>query len=217
MVKLFFYILVLLLFYSFLNFDISYSFKASLAKLLSVRLRTKWLGVWIPLLSLKLQICRLRRARNSLTFRQSIECEFTLKLVRDKIITYSQDLFTQLRPSGIIWDKISLHFIRIRFLNVGNVCIFLSLLFVAVVSFYFGIKQLQCKTNTIPVYICYSWFNSWLLLFLILYSCYLLFLLVILVILIFDPYTRVYWLFLIWCGYIFPSINKPDIEITTIY
>ena len=135
----------------------------------------------------------------------------------DIIITYSQDLFTQLRPSGIIWDKISLHFIRIRFLNVGTVCIFLSLLFVAVVSFYFGIKQLQCKTNTIPVYICYSWFNSWLLLFLILYSCYLLFLLVILVILIFDPYTRVYWLFLIWCGYIFPSINKPDIEITTIY
>ena len=134
------------------------------------------MGVRIPFLSLKLQICRLHRARSSLIFRQTMECGFTLKLVRDIIITYSQDLFTQLRPSGIIWDKISLHFIRIRFLNVGTVCIFLSLLFVAVVSFYFGIKQLQCKTNTIPVYICYSWFNSWLLLFLILYSCYLFFL-----------------------------------------
>ena len=161
------------------------------------------MGVWIPFLSLKLQICRLHRARSSLIFRQTMECGFTLKLVRDIIITYSQDLFTQLRPSGIIWDKISLHFIRIRFLNVGTVCIFLSLLVVAVVSFYFGKKQLQCKTNTIPVYICYSWLNSWLLLFLtqfliivildslfllfvilaflILYSCYLLFLLLLLV------------------------------------
>ena len=87
----------------------------------------------------------------------------------------------------------------------------------SVISFYFGIKQLQYKTNTIPVYICYYWFNSWLLLFLILYSCYLLFLIVILVILILDSYTRVYLLFFIWCGYIFPSINEPDIGITTIY
>ena len=216
-VKIIFHILILLLFNSFFNFDISYSFNTSMAKWLIVRLRSKWLGVRIPLLSLKLQIFRLHRARSSLICRQTMEYGFTLKLVRDVIITYSQDLFTQLRPSGIIWDKISLHFIRIKFLNVGTVWIFLSLLFVAVVSFYFGIKQLQCKTNTIPVYICYSWFNSWLLLFLILYSCYLLFLLVILVILIFDPYTRVYLLFLLWCGYIFPSINKPDIDITTIY
>ena len=87
----------------------------------------------------------------------------------DIIITYSQDLFTQLRPSCIIWDKISLHFIRIRFLNVGTVCIFLSLLVVAVVSFYFGKKQLQCKTNTIPVYNCYSWF----FILVICYSCLL--------------------------------------------
>ena len=172
-VKLFFYILVLLLFYSFLNFDISYSFKASLAKLLSVRLRTKWLGVWIPLLSLKLQICRLRRARNSLTFRQSIECEFTLKLVRDKIITYSQDLFTQLRPSGIIWVKISFHLIRFRFLNVGTVCLLLSLLFLAIVYFCFEIKQLQYKTNTIPVYICSSYFQFLIIVILLnFYSCY---------------------------------------------
>ena len=171
--KLFFYILVLLLFYSFLNFDISYSFKASLAKLLSVRLRTKWLGVWIPLLSLKLQICRLRRARNSLTFRQSIECEFTLKLVRDKIITYSQDLFTQLRPSGIIWVKISFHLIRFRFLNVGTVCLLLSLLFLAIVYFCFEIKQLQYKTNTIPVYICSSYFQFLIIVILLnFYSCY---------------------------------------------
>ena len=43
---------------------------ASLAKWLSVRLRTKWLWVRIPLQSLNLQIWRLLRARSSLTFRQ---------------------------------------------------------------------------------------------------------------------------------------------------
>ena len=43
---------------------------ASLAKWLSVRLRTKWLWVRILLLSLKLQIWRLFRLRSSLTFRQ---------------------------------------------------------------------------------------------------------------------------------------------------
>ena len=63
---------------------------ASLAKWLSVRLRTKWLWVRIPLLSLKLQIWRLLRAWSSLTFRQTTECRFTLKLIRDMIITYSQ-------------------------------------------------------------------------------------------------------------------------------
>ena len=130
-VKIVFYILVLLLFYSFFNLDISYSFKTSLAKLMSICLRTKWLGVLIPLLSLKLQISRLLRARSSLTFRQTTECGFTLKLVHDMIRTYSQDLFTQLRPSGIIWVKISLHFIRIRFLDIGTVCLLLSLLFLA--------------------------------------------------------------------------------------
>ena len=58
-------------------------------KWLGVRLRTKWLWVRIPLLSLKLQISCLLRARSSLTFRQTIKCGFTLKLVRDMIITYS--------------------------------------------------------------------------------------------------------------------------------
>ena len=56
---------------------------ASLTKWLSVRLRTKWLRIQIALLSLKLQIWCLLRARSSLTFRQTIECGFTLKLVRD--------------------------------------------------------------------------------------------------------------------------------------
>ena len=63
---------------------------ASLAKWLSIRLRTKWLWVRIPLLSLKLQIWRLLQAGSSLTFRQNIECGFTLKLVRNMIVTYSQ-------------------------------------------------------------------------------------------------------------------------------
>ena len=43
---------------------------ASLAKWLSVRLRSKWLWVRVQLQSLKLQISRLFQARSSLTFRQ---------------------------------------------------------------------------------------------------------------------------------------------------
>ena len=61
-----------------------------LSSWLSVLLRTKWLWVdRISLLSLKLQIWCLPRVRSSLTYRQTIECGFTLKLVRDMIITYS--------------------------------------------------------------------------------------------------------------------------------
>ena len=50
------------------------------------------LRVWIPLLSLKLPIWRLLQARSSLTFRQTIECRFTLKLVRDMTITQSYNI-----------------------------------------------------------------------------------------------------------------------------
>ena len=57
-------------------------------KELLVRLRTKWLWVRITLLSLKLQTWRLLRARSSLAIRQTIECRFTLKLVRDMIIIW---------------------------------------------------------------------------------------------------------------------------------
>ena len=57
---------------------------------MSVRLRTKWLWVRITLLSLKLQIWHVLRGRSSLTFRQTIECRFTLNLLRDMIITYKQ-------------------------------------------------------------------------------------------------------------------------------
>ena len=78
---------------------------ASSAIWLGVRSRNKWLWVQIPLLSLKLKIWRLLRARSSLTFGQTIECKFTLKLVRDMIITYSQihrtDKYSQ--HSSIIW------------------------------------------------------------------------------------------------------------------
>ena len=63
---------------------------ATNAKWLSVRFRSKWLWVRIPLLSLKLQTWSPLRARSSLTFRQTIECKFTLKLVRHMIVTYSQ-------------------------------------------------------------------------------------------------------------------------------
>ena len=52
---------------------------------LSVRLRTNWLWIRIPLLSLKLKILPMFRARSSL----KLECKFTLKRVRDMIITHS--------------------------------------------------------------------------------------------------------------------------------
>ena len=57
---------------------------ASLAEWLSVPLQTKWLWVQISLLSLKLGL-----GRSSLVFRLTIEYGFTLKLVREMIITYS--------------------------------------------------------------------------------------------------------------------------------
>ena len=74
------------------------------------------LRVWIPLLSLKLPIWRLLQARSSLTFRQTIECRFTLKLVRDMTITCSQMHRTDrnLQYSSVIWlvwlnDWVSAH------------------------------------------------------------------------------------------------------------
>ena len=60
---------------------------ASLAKWLNVRLQTKWIWIRIPLLSLKLEIWRLLRARSFVIFSQTIECRFTLKLLRYMIIT----------------------------------------------------------------------------------------------------------------------------------
>ena len=65
-----------------LNHLAKLTLKASLTKWLSVRLRTKWFWVRISLLY-------LFGARSSLTFRQTIDCGFTLKLVLDLIITYS--------------------------------------------------------------------------------------------------------------------------------
>ena len=61
--------------------------------------------VWILLLSLKLPIWRLLQARSSLTFRQTTECRFTLKLVRDMTITCSQMHHTDrnLQYSSVIW------------------------------------------------------------------------------------------------------------------
>ena len=66
------------------------NYLTSLAKWLSAQLRTKWLWVRIPLLSLKLQVWHLVRARSFLTFRQTLEFGFTLKLIRDMKITCRQ-------------------------------------------------------------------------------------------------------------------------------
>ena len=77
----------------------------NLAKWLSVHLRTKWLWVQITLAPLKLPIWHLLWARSSLPFRQTIEFGFTLKLIHDMIITYSQmhrtDKYSE--HSLIIW------------------------------------------------------------------------------------------------------------------
>ena len=72
---------------------------------MSLPLRTKWLLVRVQLQSLKIQISRLLWARSSLIFRKTIECGYTLKLVRDMIIMYSQmnrtDKYSQ--HSSIPW------------------------------------------------------------------------------------------------------------------
>ena len=52
---------------------------ANLAKWLSVHLRAKWLWIRIALPSLKIQLWRLLWTRSSSTFKQTIECGFTLK------------------------------------------------------------------------------------------------------------------------------------------
>ena len=78
-------------------------------KWLNVRLRTKSLWVRITLLSLKLQIWHLLRARSSLTFRYTIECGFTLKLVREMIITYSQEVLFCKKRQNSNYDKIYLN------------------------------------------------------------------------------------------------------------
>ena len=102
----FFFLLLLFDLFVFIFFLFFSSFSlANLAKWLCVCWRTKWLCVRIPLLSLKLQIWCLLWARSSVTFRQTIECGFTLKLIRDMIITHSQmhctDKYSQ--HSSIIW------------------------------------------------------------------------------------------------------------------
>ena len=61
----------------------------NLAKLLSVRLRTKWLCVRVLLQSLKLQISRLFRAKEFLDNQATIERGFTLKGVLDMMKTYN--------------------------------------------------------------------------------------------------------------------------------
>ena len=74
---------------------------------MSVRLQTKWLWVWIALLSLTLRISCLLRARSSLTFRQTIECGFTLKLARDMITNSGTEIFTFLERAikWFVWRK----------------------------------------------------------------------------------------------------------------
>ena len=83
--------------HSFLNYKLTQELRtqlnhlASLAKWLSVRLRTKWFRVRVQLGSLPLKSLHLLRGRSSWTFRQLyIECRFTLKYVRDMTRTYSQ-------------------------------------------------------------------------------------------------------------------------------
>ena len=73
---------------------------ASFAKWLSVRLQSNWLWNLIQLPSLKLQIWLLFRARSSLEFGKTKDSVFTLKIVRELIITYRQVHCTDIRPSN---------------------------------------------------------------------------------------------------------------------
>ena len=77
-----------------------------LAKWLSFRLRSKWFRVRISFLSVKLQIWHLLRRRSFLTFRQTIESGFTLKIRRwhDNNIQFFNSLFAS-------WFLINLDFL----------------------------------------------------------------------------------------------------------
>ena len=127
---------------------------ASFAKCLSVHLRTKWLWVGILLLSLKLQIWSLLRARSSLTFRQTIECK--LKLVRDMITTYSPmslDSLPLLTSSSNPWrdkntqyackeeaSRVGVAFVGLRpHFDLANISKILTLC--SVVRFWFGLSS----------------------------------------------------------------------------
>ena len=72
---------------------------------MSVRLLTKWFWVPISLLLLRFQIWPFLWARSSLAFRKTTECGFTLKHVRQLILTYSQMHHTDKywQHSSIIW------------------------------------------------------------------------------------------------------------------
>ena len=59
--------------------------------------RTKWLWVRLKLLSLTFHIWSLLRARSSLTFRQTTECGFTLKLERGSLVV--NDLCSETKGS----------------------------------------------------------------------------------------------------------------------
>ena len=83
---------------------------------MSVRLRTKWLWVWTLLMSLKLQVWHLLRAVSFLTFRQTIEYRFSLKLVRD-MITYSGIMLAEKCVNNVIYVKRYNHCcLQLRFL-----------------------------------------------------------------------------------------------------
>ena len=77
-----------------------------LAKWLSFRLQSKWFRVRISFLSVKLQIWHLLRRRSFLTFRQTIESGFTLKIRRwhDNNIQFFNSLFAS-------WFLINLDFL----------------------------------------------------------------------------------------------------------
>ena len=76
-----------------------------MAKWFSVRLQTKWFWVWVQLQSLKTSDFAPALSKEFLDIQITIECGFTLKLVRDMTRTYSQMNRTDNYPehSSIIW------------------------------------------------------------------------------------------------------------------
>ena len=110
---------------------------ASLAKWFSARLQIKWLWVRIPLLSLKLQISHLFRARSSLRFRKLLSVDSLWNAnVTWIILSFQTSLYNESMRYFIKHCQCEYriqHSFRCSFL--------MCLTIISVKSYYFGMKR----------------------------------------------------------------------------
>ena len=97
---------------------------AKLVKWLSVHLQNKFLWVWIPLLSLKLNILRLFQKKGFLDIQATMECRFTLKTgtwqdnsIQSIITIFTKQNYNSAKPFGteidLLWQSMfSTHFLN---------------------------------------------------------------------------------------------------------